>query len=202
MSESFLFCKNGEVLIDEDLMDVPVIRSLYKSDRSKEKSYFKECIAYCYWMYKKDGHYHNKLPAQAMILIRDAHLKLHDPVKMESDVRFKEFKKYYIEHQMTLSQAFYLSIRQDMQDLLDHIASIPFVKRIDYKHKLDEVAAMKTGRKYVSVNIEIDNSDEKAKAIGLSEKLIGLEEKISLKIKKETRDKVSADSKAIFDMGD
>ncbi len=194
--------KNGVVTLHEDAYGIKEVDSFYKSDKTGKKEYFKECITYLYWMYKKGGIYSQNLPRQARKIIKAQHLKNFDPDIMEKNKKFQELRDCYIEHQYSITERFWAKVKDDMQSLLDHIAAIPFQRIVKTNKEVEMEVDGESRWVKVKVDIPIDNSEEKAKAIMLSEKLINLEEKLSQKIKREDQEKKVADSKALFDTND
>jgi hypothetical protein len=54
-----------EVKITDEGMCFDEVKELYNTDKqNSSKPYFKKCITYIYWAYKKDGEYKYQLPTR------------------------------------------------------------------------------------------------------------------------------------------
>lgn len=196
---SFLRYENGKIEIEDDAMTIPEIKKLYAHD----KVFFGEAIIYLYWMYKRGGIYKQKLPRQRQEIIKQNYLSRYTPEEIEKNIFFKNLKKYYIEDQHTTAEIFYENLKRDMQDLLDHISSIPFKKKAILTSNVEvDLPGGKKHTIFAQTEVEMDNSEEKAKAIGLADKLLIMDEKLASRIKNDESEKRIADSRTLFDIAE
>lgn len=197
----FLSYKNGGVFVEESAMSIPEVAKLYRTDNTKNKAFFEDCMTYLFFMYKRKGIYAGRLPRQAQDIIEKTHLKKTKAKEIEDDPNFKEVKKAYLDAQLTLTENFYEKVREDMQGLLNYISEIPYSKTAHIDTTVEVPGPDNIPTRFpVKAKVQIDNSKEKADAIALCERLINLEEKLSTRISKEEQDKKITDSKALFDI--
>jgi hypothetical protein len=93
----------------------------------------------------------------------------------DKDNTIKAFVDKYIDMSLTVVQRDYERTKRDIEDLHEHISNIPFVRKATIRRQIDfKDDDGKTRIKEVDVEIEIDNSEEKIKALSVREKLYKL----------------------------
>lgn len=182
-----LYIENGEVKVTDDGMCLPEVQALYKTDNThSSKPFFKKCITYIYWGYKKDGEWANHLPKKRLEMASKlAEVSLQD---IKNNAKVQAVIKVYIENQTTLTERLYLGVKKDIEEILEMINNIPFERDIKVEMMIDipEYEGSDRMIKYpIKQWVRVDNSEEKEKAIRRVEKLIELEEKLRKKIIKE-----------------
>jgi hypothetical protein len=193
----FLDIEEGKVVITPEGMTLTVVKDLYSRDRHIGKPWFEACITYAYYMYKKDGMFKNMLPDQKSSRICSEMLKgKYKMEDFESNSACKDMMNEYLTQQYTPTELLRDSIKTEIQELLNRIRSIPYVKKQHVEVILDvpDHEGIMTKMPY-KVWVEIDNSDEKAKAIKLAETLIDYEAKLNAKIIAETKEQRKKNSK-------
>ena len=186
-----LYLENEEVKITDEGMLLPEIKELYSRDkRNESKPFFKKCLVYMYWGYKKEGEWSNHLPKKRLeMAAKMAEVSVSD---MEDHPAIKKAIKAYVDNQTTLTERLYLGVKKDIEDILELIQGIPFEKEIKVELMID-VPEYEGSNKLIKVPIKqmvkMDNSAEKAKALSRVEQLIDLEERLRKKIIKENLEK-------------
>jgi len=192
---------NGEVQITEEGKQLTVYKELDSNDRHTGKPWVKACITFAFWMHKKNGPFSNMLPQQRAERVCNEILQgKYKPVQFEVNYEYGRFAKDYITSQYSMTEQLHESIKKDIEELLSRIKEIPFTKkqRIKATVKIPDPDGVIIDRQVDTV-IDIDNSEEKYKAIALAEKLVDYEQKIRQKIMAETKEKRRSSSKRIFE---
>lgn len=201
---SFLYIDKDteEVMIRPEAIKLPSVKKLYSSDKRPgevEKPFFKRCLKYIYHMYCNDHPVFKNLGPKER-KIRVAETSFSDDTRIEID-NFEKNKKVmaviedYLYYQDTLSSKKYRDILRKIDEVSDHIGSIPLKKlHILKDHKVScMVPAGEDGKmveKEFSINtkIEVDNSKEYSDSLKLLDQLLEFEEKIKVKLAHEKRE--------------
>ena len=187
----FLYLKEGEVKVTEEGMCHSVVKALYNRDkRSASKPYFYKCMTYIYWAYYTEGEYRNK-PIKKRKELSAEHAK-SKWTELEDDKYLMDVIDFYIDIQTTKSERLLIGIGNDIDELLELIKKIPFTKEIKIEVDIDIPLHAETSevtRKRITTTVEHSNSEEKFKAISMSDKLIDYEDKLKKKVMKEVNRK-------------
>lgn len=193
---------NGQVLVATEAESYPEVQALRSGSIP-----FPKVIKYVYHTYSP-GH---PLSGYSWIerstkVCRTYFSDDETPEYFEKDKIVKAFIKRYVEDTLTSSERFYEKLKKDMDDLKEHISNIPFSHKKSVA-KDTIVKVLVSGKKvegklYESVEIEIDNSQEKLDAIKRAAELITMEEKIrkSLQQQKADNKKQDRNIRRIFDV--
>ncbi len=195
---SFLYIEEGIVRATEEGMAIPVVNTLFKSDKTEKKKYFYDCLKYIFFTYKKDGVYKDMMLQHRKKMVINRHFESRKENDFESNVRVQSVIEEYMQRQHTKMERFYYKLELDIEKLLERIHDIPYVKKVKakvpYEKDREEI--------FVMAEIEIENYDEKSKAMMLADKLVDYEEKLRSKILKEKTQNKKKDQTRLFDKKD
>lgn len=194
-----LYLEDKKVKITEDGLCIPAVKELYADDRHTDKPWFNKCITYIYWAYKKDGEYRNLVKRKRQMLAADHTGESFE--RFEENIAVIKVINLYIELQLSPVERLYEGIKADIDEMLERIRKIPFTKEIKVEMFVDvpvSELSNETVKKPIKQIVEMDNSEEKFKAINRADQLIDLEEKLRKKVIKEQQDKRDK-QKRIFD---
>lgn len=187
-----LYLEKEEVFITEEGMMFPEVKELYAKDRRNEsKPFFKKCITYIYWAYKKDGELRLLLPSKRRT--RAAELANVTIEEMENDLKIIAVIKLYNSLNKTSLEHLRDAASNRVEETINWLNSIP-IKKIEKKKILVQYDVPGNDEKqsqYVTVDIEIDNSDEVKKGMQMANMLADQMEDLNKKIIKENIQKKS-----------
>ena len=199
---SFLSIENDEVLCSPEGMALNSVKKLYADDRHSGKPWWKACLKYIFFMYKKGGIFQNMLPAQRAERICNEILKgEYDPKKFELNSNCKEVILDYQNLQCTPNELLYEGVKSDIEGLLQRIRQIPYSKTVNVDVDVEFFDQDgKPQKQRVKTAVEMDNSEEKSKAIRLADSLLDYESKLRTKIVQETKEqRKSKGAKRLFE---
>jgi hypothetical protein len=199
---SFLVLVGEEVEVTTEGMCLQSVKNVYVRDRHSAKPWFGAFCKYVYFMYKQDGIFKNMLPEQRAERICSEMLKDKYRAKdFEVIIECKTMINQYINLQYSLTEILYEGLKEDIEGLLKHIKNIPYTKKSVYEGTIDVPGQDGILQKQkVRVPFDIDNSEEKAKAIKLAETMIDYDKKLRTKINDETKeDRKKQSKKRLFE---
>lgn len=183
-----LYLENEEIKITEEGMQLSEVQDVYKDDKHSGKPYFKKVITYLYWAHKKDGEWQNHFPSKREEMSAEkAGLSI---IEIRKHSKLKALIKAYVDNQTTLTERLYIGVKRDIEEVLELINSIPYVRKIQVELTVDipKFEGSSGLIKYpVKQIVEVDNSKEKTEAIKRVESLIELEERLRKKIIKDAQ---------------
>lgn len=194
---SFLFLEEEKINVTAEGLLLTSVKDLYDHDKKTGKPFFHACCRYAYFMYKKNGVFASMLPQQRGERVCSEMLK--DAYTMEDfelHTACKAMMNQFVNLQYTMNEILYEGIKDDIQGLLQRLKEIPYVKKQyqEVSAEFPDTDGILTKQR-VKAYIEIDNSEEKAKAIKLAETLIDYESKLKAKIMAETKEARKKQSK-------
>lgn len=192
---SFLYIEDGIVKATEEAMALPVVDALYKSDKTEKRRYFNDCLKYIFFVYKKDGIYKDMMHAHRKRMVINRHFEKRKENDFESNLRVQAVIEEYLQRQHTKMERFYYQLELDIEKLLERIHNIPYTKKVKAKVPFERDGETTM----VTAEIEIENYDEKSKAMLLADKLVDYEEKLRGKILKEKIELKKKDHTRLFD---
>lgn len=186
----------GQVKVNPDFEQSVAVINLKQLDSTKDGSDFSKWITYAYHMYKRDHKLANFSNRDRLQRVQAIYFSGEDISTIETQDAFKDFKLTFLDLQHTVTSRFIENLKQDMEELLTHIRNIPLTKKelvpIDVKE----------GKITFKVDrwIDVDNSDEKFKALKNADNILTLYDKFAEKLKAEQRDeKRKSGSRRLFD---
>ena len=190
----FIINDEGKIDVTKEGMQLLEVQALYKTDKREGKSFFKKCITYVFYVYNPDGIYKNMLPRLKRKKVCDTYIGGDDPKSFEDNKLIQDVIKIYIDTCTTPTERLILGVNADIDELLQRIKDIPYVR----KHKID--VDLEDG-KVITKMVEVDNSEEKGKAIMLALKLVDYQEalKKKLRIEKDDSKKKDEEVKRLFE---
>jgi len=193
---SFLYLKDGMVYPTEEGQMIPQVKALYNSDKTDGKKFYREVLLYIFYVYNQSGIYKDMFEDYRKKMVIDRYLPSRDFIELEKNPRVADLIREYLDRQMTKTQRLYYQLEKDMESLLKRVSSIPYIREVRTKVKWvnpdhEEV--------YLPVEIEIDNSEEKFKAIKLADTLVDYGEKLKNKIIRESTEAKKSNQARLFD---
>lgn len=178
----FLYIQDGVVSATEEGMELPQVKAVYSSDKTQGKKFFNDVLRYVFFVYKKDGLYQDLFLSYRKKLAIERHLPGRDIEDFETNRRVLDLIAEYQERQLSKAERFLFQLELDMEALLKRITEIPYTKRV----KVNVPVTGQDGEQQtVSTMVDMENYDEKAKAIMLADKMIDYQDKLRAKVIKE-----------------
>lgn len=194
-----------KVVIADEAMGFDEVKKIYRKDRRNEsKPYFNKVITYIYHAYATVHGLSNIFPAERKKRVCNAYFNGEDVAsQLENDADVVALIDLYKKDSGTITERFYEGLKPQMEDLLNHINSIPMTRKQRVKKKINVEFIDTNGNQQhqevdINVMIEIDNSEEKLKAFNTADKLIDLEQKMKVKVIQERKDK-KKNTRRMFD---
>jgi len=187
MMRDFLYLEGDIVKINDQAMTLPEVKRVYSMDKHKGKPFFNRVITYIYYMYHRDSIYRNLDEPVRRNKIRNVYFpEIRKPYFWE-DERIKAMVDVYNFLAKSRKERIFDTMLKDLEDMMDHLATIKFQKTIDETHTVFVKCPAKGEEIPVDVKVKkvIDNSQEKLKAMKLIEEALEREETLRKKIEKE-----------------
>ena len=178
----FLYIEDGVVKITQEGMVLPQTQEVYSADRSTTKRFFNDVIRYVFFVYKKDGVYQDLFLNYRRKLVLERHLHDRKEEDFEKNIRVINFINEYQQRQLTKAERLLFQLELDMELLLKKITEIPYTKKVKVSVPVMDGDGNETK---VSTVVDMENYEEKAKAIMLADKMIDYQDKLRSKIIKE-----------------
>lgn len=167
----------GDIDISDDGMKLEAFRKLYNDDKTQGKSYFKKVLKYIYHCYKKEHALHNLTWNMREEKVLNEYFDGEGVRYLKANKYFDSCIEQYKECEYTLNQLTYERIKEDLYDLKKHISNIKFFKKQKVKQSITVQTSQGEEEVFIDMEIEIDNSEEKIKALNNMAKLLELEDK-------------------------
>lgn len=170
---------------------LPITKKLieeYKND----KDILQKIYVYVFNVYSRDSLFAEFTPQERKDRVcLDLFENTIKPEYFEQNKIIKEFIDLFIDMSLSAVERDHERCKKDIEELHNYISEIPFNKKQRIKRTIvfkDE----ETGKdliKDVDIVIDIDNSEEKIRAIGVREKLYGLDQKLRKLVEVEKIDR-------------
>jgi len=193
----FLYLEDDKVKITEEGKALKETKELNASDRHKGKPFYNNVLIYTYWTYTFDGVFKDILPEHRKKEVADRYLRKTKWKDIESNKKAKAFIDIYVKTSTTFIEKSYENIKKDMEDLMKHLRSIPFTKKEHIKTTIEY--GEYNERVPVNTMTDVDNSEEKLRAIKSYDVLLVLEEKIRQKVIEEKTKGKKRNKRRLFD---
>lgn len=194
----FLELKDRVVDATEEGKELSSVQDLYNADKTASKKFYHDALKYIYFVYKADGVYSNMFESSRKNHVILKHFEKREIKDFEANIRVKAVIKDYLDLQLTKTKRLYYRLEKDMEDLLDRISKIPYTRKVKVKVPVEG----NDGKTEVATEIEIENYEEKAKAMLMADKLIDYEAKIKAKIFREEVASKKNSTTRLFDRKD
>ena len=192
----FLYIEDGVVRITQEGMVLPQVQEVYAADRSTTKKFFNDVIRYIFFVYKKDGVYQDLFLNYRRKLVLERHLPDRKEDDFEKNIRVINLITEYQQRQLSKVERLLFQLELDMELLLKKITEIPYTKKV--KVSVPVIDQMGDERKIPTI-IEMENYEEKAKAIMLADKMIDYQDKLRAKVIKEKSSERGGGQLRLFD---
>jgi hypothetical protein len=159
------------------------------------KEFYDKALTYIFWMYCNESIYREMLTSQRKLYICKRHLGGEDINLYENNKDVKNFINLYEEIQCSREERLRKNVQNDMDDLITRIGNIKFTKIVTVEVPV-EINGLIENKK---VQVEIDNSKEKADALALSKSLISLSKELEQLIKIGSKNKKIEMRRRMFD---
>lgn len=196
---SFLVLNNGKVEFTEEGKTLPAVIELNNRDKHLDKKFYDDTATYIFYVYKKEGVYANKLPSSKRQYVVEKHLSNRKVSDFENNITVKKIISLYIELQYTPVEQLGEGLKRDIEDLLKRINNIEYEKEVIVEFEAEVDIDGKKEPKHFHQKVMMDNSAEKEKAMAVALRLMDFDEKLTVKIFKEKKDKKRT-GLAIFDV--
>lgn len=182
-----LYIIDGDVKVSEDYMALPEFKAFFSENKELPAEYFTAAMKYLYYVFRYDGPLKDMyFTDRQEYVCKNMLNSKYSPKDFEQNYQFKKLSAFYAQISMTFLKRDYEQTKKDIESLNKHISTIPFVKKIALKNYMATFEYEgKVITTTVNIDVEIDNSKEKADALKLKEILYDLEEKLKQKINKE-----------------
>lgn len=183
--------ENGKVYVIPEALE-------YKEIMDIPADHLGEVIKYVYHAYKSPHPFDIYGPTERKKKVCATYFIDKTPEQFDKPSYMKPLVKRFMDEAMTKAEVFLLSIRKDMDELMEHMREIPLFK----EGKVDVVVPVKIegDMRDVSVKakVRIDNSEEKFKVLKRLDDLLTMMEKMETKVMQQRKEKRS-ERKRIFD---
>jgi hypothetical protein len=186
MSNEILYLENGDVKISEQGMSLPEAKAIWNMDKHKGKPFFNRVITFTYYVHNKGSIYRRMSPSQREQKVMAVYFPDVRDRSMD-DPRVKDFIKTYNYLTKSNKERIRDAMLRDLDEMAVKLSKIKFTK--EKKVNQDVFTHCPHCQKDVTVNvdmrIDIDNTEEKLKAMKVIEEIISREETIKKKIDQE-----------------
>jgi hypothetical protein len=196
---SFLVLNNGKVEFTEEGKTLPAVIELNNRDKHQDKRFFDDTATYIFYVYKKEGVYTNKLPTAKRQYVIEKHLPNRKVSDFENNITVKKIIDLYIELQFTPVEQLGEGLKRDIEDLLKRVGNIEYEKEVMVEFDAEVIINNEKEVKHFRQKVVMDNSAEKDKAMATALKLMDFDEKLTVRIFKEKKDKKRT-GLALFDV--
>lgn len=193
---SFLYIEDGVVRSTEEGLVLPQVQAVYSADRSTSKKFFNDVIRYVFFVYKKDGVYQDLFLGYRKKLVLERHLPDRTEEDFEKNLRVVALIEEYQQRQLSKAERLLFQLECDMESLLKKITEIPYTKKV----KVNIPVIDSNGNEQrVTTIVDMENYDEKAKAIMLADKMVDYQDKLRAKVIKEKSNERGVGQMRLFD---
>jgi len=178
----------GKVVATENGKDLKELVDLYSTDRHQGKPFYNEVITFAFYMFKKNGIYSNYLPAAREEIVIRRHLPGVNSKKIYEHGKAKTFIEYYQNDEKSVLDRSWEAILRDIEDTIKWLNSIEYKKKVKVEIEIDiprEAGSQEMIKYPIKQWIDVDNSDEKRKALKTLEDLFSTIERFETKIESQ-----------------
>ncbi len=170
---------DNKVSILPEAMNLPEVRALYRSDKTKQKTYFDRYVKYIFYVYRENGIYRNQFAStrRRLTCVQQLGLGEKDWEAIERNPFVKNLVRWYIENAVTKEERLLIALDEDIDSYLQYLSGIKYTKR-------QRETSMNGDKEEITFR-DVDNSDEKMKAIKNSKDLVIYRKELK-KLVKET----------------
>lgn len=179
---------------------------LRSQDKTRDKRIYKEKLLYLFFMYKREGEYSERILSDRKRIVESRYLKELKAEEIEKDEAFIGVRQFYLEEQFTLTENTYFAVEEDIDNLIRHINSIPYNKREKIKvnitvpkYDIEDLPEDKLETKTVEKEVNVNNSEEKLKAMESLQKILKWKQDLKEMIKKERTESKRSNNFYMFD---
>jgi len=173
-------------------LEVKEFKNLFNSDKTKEKTYFQDCITFIYYCFAKKTHddngsiYINYPLQERMETVVDDHIDSRKTVKgFLKDNKLQLAIDKYNRITKTPMERNLEDLYEDMANSIKRLKNIPEVRKEKITVEVTIPPSDKERIEKLDVPIEVDNTNEKIRSYKMINEILELEEKYKEKMKKE-----------------
>jgi valyl-tRNA synthetase len=172
--------------MSEQGMTLPESKAIWNMDKHKGKPFFNRIITYTFYVYNKDSIYRNLNPSQREEKVMSVYFPEVRNRSMEDD-RVKAFIKAYNYLTKSSKERIRDTMLKDLEEMALKLSNIKFTKqkKVNQPVFVHCPHCQKDVTVDVDMKIDIDNTEEKLKAMKVIEEIMKREEEIKKKIDQE-----------------
>jgi len=187
----FISLVEGKAVVNEQGMELAIVKKVYKADKSNHKVSFEKWMRFVYHVWHRDSIYRNYMP-------KEREKKVVTMVFPDKTVSYfkgisgmKDLIDVYIDMCYSFKEKIYIRLLNDIEVMMDKLSKIELTKtarvigekEVTWYSKKTEKEETETIP--LSVRVTIDNSEEKIKAMDVIDKLLKREAVLKEALKKE-----------------
>lgn len=178
-----------EFIKPADKLDASVkLINEYKND----EKLLKNILVYVYNAYSPQSIYYEFTPQERKERVCTD--LFDDKIKaeyFENNKLIKEFIQLFVDMSLTVIQRDHERCKRDIEDLHEHISQIPFMRKQKVRRQITikDDDTEKEFIKEIDIVVDIDNSEEKKKALDIREKLYSLDSRLRKLVETEKIEK-------------
>ncbi len=180
---SFIIFQDGVASPTEEGKEIPQVKEVYNADKTLGKKFFHDVLKYIYLVYKREGVYSTFFENERIRLVLDRHFEKRKVEDFEDSKKVRALILEYQNNQFTKMERFYYQLEKDIEMLMERISSIPYTKKVKIQVPLEQNGETTL----VETIVEMENFEEKSKAIMSAERLVDYEQKLKDKIFREKK---------------
>lgn len=185
--------KTQGVEISKEIKNLNEILLLKENDKSKNKTYFNDCLKYIYHTYKKEHPFYNIPINERKVKVSEIYLDKQDYKKFDEDILVQGVIKLYISLEYSQNEWTYQTIKNNISDIKKDITNIPMTKKaiidqsIEVKFSCEECGVQQKQTVKIKQEVDVDNSKERMDALRRIFELEEMEQKFKDLIIKERK---------------
>jgi len=183
---------NLGIQILPEAMELSEVKDLYASDRTTNKTSWKQWIRYIYFVYKKDGVFSGDLLAQKRKEVVSRYFPEKDVKYFEENKKVRAVAMLWMKKQYTHWELLYEKWKEDVDAYIVYLTDIP------YYRKKKVVIQGAEGQPNTETTEDVPNIEEKVKAQKAIQDLVDTGKKLEGMILQEKKEG-SSKMKPLFD---
>jgi len=173
-----IFTVDGNIYASKKLMKVPEFRELYNKHG---KTVFGNFIIFLYYVYKTyssqgnfdDITYMSELPLKERIdRVFENHIDRKYRELFIDEKEFIQATELYVKLQMPKLEQMYVNVKNDIDSYVENLSNVPFTKSVYITVETPKDLVLQGYPPSKRIKVEVENMDEKVKAIKMANELI------------------------------
>ena len=187
----FIQIKDGKAKVSEQGMGMPVVKQVYKRDKSTGKASFEKWMKFVFHSYDKNSIYKNYLPGEREKKVVENLFPDKSVTYFKTIPGMTALIDFYIESSYSFKELLYRRLLKDVEEMMGRLSKIELTRTARVKGRKDVTFFSKVEKKEVTetldldVRLSIDNSEEKIKAMDILDKLLKREVTLKKALREE-----------------